>query len=67
MGAKYLCDLILSGEVNLLEDPQLARTITENFLKQVGSQSFVVHSAAIRFLAEMVPKLPNDELVHIFH
>lgn len=28
MGAKYLCDLILSGKVNLLDDPKLARSIT---------------------------------------
>ena len=66
MGAKYLCEFVLSDKVNLIEDPELARKITVNFLKQVASQSFVVHSSAIRFLAEMVPKLPKNELIHIF-
>lgn len=67
MGAKYLSELVLSDKVNLIEEPDLARKITENFLKQVASLSFVVHSSAIRFLAEMVPKLPKKELLHIFH
>jgi hypothetical protein len=67
MGAKYLCDLVLGGSINLMDNPELARKITENYLKQVGSQSFAVHSAAIRFLAEMVPKLPPQELVHVFN
>lgn len=28
--------------------------------------NFVVHSSAIRELADMVPYIPKDELVHIF-
>lgn len=60
MGAKYLSELVLSGKINLIEDPDLARKITQNFLKQVDSQNFMVHSCAIRFLAEMVPKLPKN-------
>ena len=51
MGAKYLSELVLKDKINLIEDPELARRITENFLKQVASQSFAVHSSAIRYLA----------------
>lgn len=28
--------------------------------------NFMVHSSAIRCLAEIVPKLTKDELIHIF-
>ena len=60
MGAKYLSELVQNGKVNLKADPNLARKITENFLKQVGSTNFVVHSSAIRELADMVPYIPKD-------
>lgn len=41
-------------------------TITDNYLKQVGSPNFAVHSSAINFLANIVPHLAEAELIHIF-
>lgn len=48
MGARYLSEFVQSGKINLKTDPELARKITSNFLKQVASTNFVVHSSAIR-------------------
>ena len=61
MAAKDLCKHILQGAIDLKlpENKDLAKTITEDYLKQVGSMSFAVHSAAIRCLAEIVPKISN--------
>ncbi len=62
MAAKDLCKHILKNDIDL-KDPankDMAKAITQDYLKQVGSMSFEVHSTAIRCLAEIVPKLAND-------
>lgn len=59
MAAKDLANHIKNGSVHLKapENKDLAQLIVQDYLKQVGSLNFVVHSAAIRCLAEIVPFL----------
>jgi hypothetical protein len=59
MAAKELCDLILSDSIDLKapENKDMGKSITTEYLKQVGSDNFEVHSRAIRCLAEIVPKM----------
>lgn len=68
MAAKDLCRHILQGDVDLkaAENTELAKNITSDYLKQVGSMNFMVHSSAIRCLDEIVPQLSKEELIHIF-
>lgn len=59
MAAKEVCKMILDDTLDLKapENKDMAKSITVEFEKQVGSDNFQVHSNAIRCLAEIVPKL----------
>ena len=59
MGAKRLTELILQGDVNLDQDPKIANVIREAFMKQIQSENDTVQSQAIKYLAQIVPKLPS--------
>lgn len=66
MAAKGLSELILAGEVNFESDPKAVNAIREAFMKQIESQNDTVQSEAIKYLADIVPKLPHDQVELIF-
>jgi hypothetical protein len=66
MGAKAVCELVLSGQLKLEEDKNTADTIREAFIKQMESDNYNVHAHAIRCIADMVPKLPSEQVEHVF-
>jgi hypothetical protein len=68
MAAEEVRNMILNDTLDLKdkENEEMAKSITEEFLKQVGSDNFQVHSKAIRCLAEIVPKLNKEQLVGVF-
>ena len=66
MGAKRLTELILSGDVNLDSDPKIANTIRQAYMKQIESSNDTVQSQAIKYLAEIVPKLPSEQVEFIY-
>lgn len=66
MGAKAVCELVLSGQLKLEQDKDTANRIREAFIKQMQLDNYNVHAHAIRCIADMVPKLPGDQVEHIF-
>lgn len=53
-------------DLKLPENQDIAKRITNKFLEGVGSQNFQVHSTVMRCLAEVVPFLPKDLVLHVF-
>lgn len=66
MAAKRLSELILAGEVSLEEDPKTAEAIRKAYMKQIDSENDTVQSEAIKYLANIVPKLPSSQIKTIF-
>lgn len=66
MAAKRLSELILAGEVALDNDPKTADAIREAFMKQIESENDTVQSEAIKYLADIIPKLPSQQVELIF-
>lgn len=66
MGAKAVCELVLSGQLKLEDNKNAADNIREAFIKQMESDNYNVHAHAIRCIADMVPKLPSDQIEKIF-
>lgn len=66
MAAKGLSELILAGQVDLETDEPTANAIREAFMKQIESQNDTVQSEAIKYLADIVPKMPSKQVELIF-
>jgi hypothetical protein len=66
MAAKRLSELILAGEVNLDGDEKVATQVREAYMKQIESENDTVQSEAIKYLADIVPKLPSAQVELIF-
>jgi hypothetical protein len=68
MAAKEVYKMVLDDSLDLRasENIDLAKSVTNEFLKQVGSDNFQVHSNAIRCLAEILPKFSREEMVNVF-
>lgn len=66
MGAKALTELIVANEINLEADEKAADAVREAFMKQMESENYQVHAHAIKCLADIVPKLPGNQVEIIF-
>ena len=66
MAAKRVAEMVLSGEVDVVDNPKMADTIREAFMKQIESENDTVQSEAIKYLADIVPKMPSEQVEIIF-
>ena len=66
MAAKRVAEMVMAGEVDVTEDPKMADTIREAFMKQIDSENDTVQSEAIKYLADIVAKLPSQQVEIIF-
>lgn len=66
MAAKRIAELIIQGEINLEENSQTADDIREAFMKQIESENDTVQSEAIKYLADIVPALPSQQVELIY-
>ena len=66
MGARAVAELVISGQLELEENPPRATMIREAFIKQMESDNYNVHAHAIKCVADMISKLPGDQVQIIF-
>lgn len=66
MAAKRLSEIILAGELNLEGDEKVATQVREAYMKQIESENDTVQSEAIKYLADIVPKMPSAQVELIF-
>ena len=59
MAAKRVAEMVMAGEVDVANSSKMANTIREAFMKQVDSDNDTVQSEAIKYLADIVSKLPS--------
>ena len=66
MAAKRISELIQAGDIDFEDTPALADPIREAFMKQIESESDTVQSEAIKYLADIVPSLPSEQVELIY-